>query len=163
MLRRLAGNSSIEPLKTLADVLEPANLRQRTRTHKYTQPTPLNRLVDATRPESRVAREFAQMVDRMDRDGMRAWLTLWRDNDARLRPILRESFLLSEDMPLSQDLSRLGSVGLEALDFLDRGRRPSPAWLDEQKAFLENAQTMRFELKLAVAPSIARLVQVADR
>jgi hexosaminidase len=163
MLRRLAGNSSIEPLKTLADVLEPANLRQRTRTHKYTQPTPLDRLVDAARPESRVAREFAQMVDRMDRDGMRAWLTLWRDNDARLRPILRESFLLSEDMPLSQDLSRLGSVGLEALDFLDRGRRPSPAWLDEQKAFLENAQTMRFELKLAVAPSIARLVQVADR
>ncbi|HYL34473.1 MAG TPA: family 20 glycosylhydrolase [Bryobacteraceae bacterium] len=163
MLHRLAGDNSIQPLETLADVLEPANLFQRTRTHKYTQQTPLNRLVDAVRPESRVAREFGGMVERMDREGMRASFMRWRDNDARLQPILRESLLLKEDIPLSQDLSRLGSIGLETLGWLDQGRRPPAAWLNEQKTFLENAAKMRSELKLAIAPWIEKLVQAAAR
>src|SRR6266851_8039978 len=40
MLERLSGGEPLEPLKILADVLYPANLGQRTRTHKYTQQTP---------------------------------------------------------------------------------------------------------------------------
>ncbi|MBZ5607089.1 MAG: family 20 glycosylhydrolase [Acidobacteriia bacterium] len=163
MLERLAGGHSIQPLKTLADVVEPANLGQRTRTHKYTQETPLNRLVDAARPESRVAREFAALVDGMDHAGLRAWLILWRDNPQRLQPILEASFLLKEDIPLSQDLGRLGSIGLEALDYLDRGQRPPAAWLAEQRKFLENAQKLRFELRLAVAPPVQKLVEAAAR
>jgi hexosaminidase len=143
--------------------LEPANLFPRIRTHKYTQQTPLTGLVDAVRPESRSAREFGQMVDRMDRDGMRQWLVRWCDNDTLLKPVLRDSSMMREDIPLSRDLSRLGSIGLEALDLLDQGRRPPAAWVEEQKAFLDNAQKMRFELRLAVAGPIARLVQVAAR
>ena len=68
MLERLAAGDPLEPLKTLADVVTPATFGQRIRTHKYTQLTPLNRLVDAARPESDTAREFAALVDRMDRD-----------------------------------------------------------------------------------------------
>ena len=72
-----------EPLKTLADVVEPATFGQRIRTHKYDQQTPLTGLVDIVPPESDTAREFAALVDRMDRVQMRIWLTRWRDNDAR--------------------------------------------------------------------------------
>ena len=44
MLERLAAGDPVGPLKTLADVLEPATFGQRIRTHKYTQLTPLDRV-----------------------------------------------------------------------------------------------------------------------
>ena len=163
MLERLTGGRSIASLKTLADVLEPATLGQRARTGKYTQETPLNRLVDAVRPESQTAREFAALVDRKDHAQIRAWLARWRDNDATVRPLLQNSFLLKEDITLSQNLSRLASIGLQALEFIDHGRRPPPRWLAQQRAFLEEASKVHAELRLAVAAPVAKLVQAAGR
>ncbi len=158
MLERFSAGEPVEPLKVLADVLYPGNLGQRTRTHKYTQQTPLNRLVDAVRPESRTAREFAALVDRMDKPQIRAWLTLWRDNDAKLKPIFGKSFLLTEDVQVSKDLSQVATIGLEALDYIDHGKRPPAAWLAQQKVFLENARKIRQELFIAIVPSIQKLV-----
>ena len=161
MLERLAGTAPIEPLKVLADVVKPGNLSQRARTHKYTQQMPLNRLVDAARPESVVALEFAAAVDANDRDRLRRWLTLWRDNDAQLAPLLQTTFLLQEDAPVSKNLSRLGAIGLQALDYLERGQRPPDAWLSEQRAFLADAKKLQAEVFLAIAPSIEKLVNAA--
>lgn len=163
MLERLAGGQSIASLKTLADVLEPASIGQRMRAEKYTQNTPLNRLVDAVRPESQVAREFAALVDRMDRPQLRAWLTFWRDNQAKIRPLLENSFLLKEDIPVSENLSRLGSVGLQALDFIDHHRRPPARWVAQQRAFIQDASKIHAELRLAVTPSVEKLIQAAGR
>ncbi len=159
MLRRMAGDDPIAPLKLLADVVEPADLDPRDETGKYTQQTPLNRLVDAARAESTTARQFAALVDNMDRVRIRSWLTLWRDNDAQLEPTLRKSFLLAEDMPLSKDLNRLGAIGLEALDFIERGQHPPAAWLSEQKTFLEQAKKLHAEVRIAVVPSIEKLIE----
>lgn len=103
------------------------------------------------------------MVTKMDQETMRDWLTRWRDNARKLRPTLQESVLLEEDIPLSEDLSRLGAIGLEALDYLERRRRPSAKWLAEQRAFLENAGKLRAELRLAIVPSIQKLVESAAR
>src|SRR5581483_2727092 len=41
-------------------------------------------------------------------------LTIWRDNDEELEPILLGSFLLHEVAPLLQDLSMVGTTGLLA-------------------------------------------------
>ena len=147
MLERLAAGDSVEPLKTLADVVVPATFGQRIRTHRYTQLTPLNQFVDAVRPESETAREFAALVDRMDRGQMRAWLTLWRNNDV-------------QSEPASEALRRLGAIGLEALDYLDRNERPSDQWLVEQRAFLETLKKPQAELRLAIAPSIEKLINL---
>lgn len=139
-----------EPLKTLADVVEPATFGERIRTHKYDQKTPLNGLVDRIPPESAVARQFAELVDRRNVDGtdlaqMRLWLSRWRDNQAPLQPA-------------SATLSRLGRIGLEALDYLDREQRPPDAWWKEQAAFLETLKKPQDELRFAIAPSIAKLL-----
>jgi hexosaminidase len=163
MLERLSGGRSIVALKTLADVLEPAGLGPRVRARTYLQDTPLNRLVDAVRPESQEAREFATLVDGMDRPQLRARLILWRDNAAKLRPLLETSFLLKEDIPISENLSRIGSVGLEALDFIDHNRHPPARWRAEQRVFLEQAVQVHAELRLPVAASVAKLVQRASR
>jgi hexosaminidase len=163
MLERLAAGAPIEPLKTLADVVAPATLGQRIRTHKYTQQTPLNRLVDTALPESETARNFALLVDRMgqletNRDEIRIWLARWRDNDAQLRPLLEKSELLREDVPVSENLNRLATIGLQALDYLARGERPPDAWLGQQRAFLEACKKPQAELRLAIVPSIEKLV-----
>jgi len=137
--------SFAEPLKTLADVVEPATFGQRIRLHKYNQQTPLDGLVDRVSPESEVARQFANLVERMDVARMRAWLTRWRDNQAPLQPA-------------SATLSRLGTIGLQALDYLDRRQPPPEAWLRQQEEFLETLKKPQNELRFAIAPSIARLI-----
>ena len=160
MLSRLAGDDAMEALKTLADVVEPATFGQRIRTHKHTQQSPLNGLVDAARPESDVAREFATLVDNMDREPLRLWLTRWRDNNARLHQTLDNSALLKEDIPVSDALSRLGSLGLEALDYLGRNQRPPETWLVEQRAFLQTFKKPLAEVRIAIVPSIEKLVSL---
>lgn len=161
MLRRIAGAEPIGPLKVLADALRAGDLDARDDTNKYTQQTPLNRLVDAARPESDVARRFAMMVDKKETAEIRVWLTAWRDNDAKLQPVLAKSFLAAEDAPISKELSRLGSIGLEALDFMERRRHAPQAWLDQQQAFLQQTAKLHLELWIAIVPSIQKLVDQA--
>jgi hexosaminidase len=145
--RGLALNSRYpsEPMKTLADVVTPATFGQRIRTHKYNQQTPLTGLVDMVQPESDTAREFAMLVDRMDREPIRAWLTRWRDNDARIEPA-------------SQILNHLGAIGLEALGYLDRSERPPEEWLARQRVFFETLKKPQNEVWFAILPSIEKLV-----
>jgi hexosaminidase len=147
MLERLAAGAPVAPFKALAGVAEPATFGQRIRTHKYTQLTPLNRLVDAARPESDTARRFAALVDANDRDQMRVWLKRWADNDV-------------PGEPASEALRRLSGIGLEALDYLDRGERPPEAWFAHQRAFLETCKRPIGEVRLAIAPSIEKLVNL---
>ncbi|MGA2212428.1 MAG: family 20 glycosylhydrolase [Bryobacteraceae bacterium] len=149
MLKRLAAGAPLEPLKTLADVVEPATFGQRIRTHKYNQQTPLTGLVDAVLPESDTAREFAMLADRVkedstDRPQLRMWLIRWRDNDARIEP--------------NGALEHLGAIGLQAIDYLERGERPPDAWLAQQRAFLETCKKPQAEVRFAIAPSIEKLV-----
>ena len=61
MLRRIAGTDDVSSLKVLADVVEPVKdyTREETATEPATSATPLNRVVDAVRPESATARQFA--------------------------------------------------------------------------------------------------------
>ncbi|MDQ6699992.1 MAG: family 20 glycosylhydrolase [Acidobacteriota bacterium] len=160
MLQRLAGSGPVEPLKTLADVVEPVKEYARSSSREYTQQTPLNRLVDAARPESDVARDFSHLVNR---DAVRTRLTLWRDNHAKLIPIIRRSPLLKEVEPLSSDLAKLGALGLEALAYSESGKRPPDSWIREAGAFLGTAKQPRAEVSIAVVAPIAKLVGYATR
>src|SRR5262249_50802028 len=111
MLERLAGTKEIESLRVLADVLEPVKNYSRSRSRKYETTTPLNRLVDAVRPESDKARAFAAMTQRflnkpdsfIETSAIVSQLTTWRDNDLRLQPLLQASVLLQEAVPASQN------------------------------------------------------------
>src|SRR5215472_1217860 len=60
MLERIAGSDDIAALRTLVDLLEPVKgyAREGLATTPPTQLTPLNRIVDAARPESLPARRF---------------------------------------------------------------------------------------------------------
>ena len=118
MLRRIAGGDDISALKVLADVVEPVKdyTREETAPAPATSLLPLNRVVDAVRPESATARQFADAVDELvanaAKPGSEAWikdiLKHWRENQAELQPQFEKSLLLKEVAPLSQNLSRSG-------------------------------------------------------
>jgi len=171
MLQRLAGKYTVESLKVLADVVEPVKLYARESAHHYTSETPLNRLVDAARPESDTARLFRNAVDQFLKDAPRVGrsqevqfvLTRWRNNDKKLRPILEQSELVAEAAPLSRDLSTAAKLGLEAVKFLKSGQPASVSWQDEGRRILDRAQEPRADVEIAVIPGIRKLVLAASQ
>ena len=163
MLERLTGMNSAAYVKILADVLAPVKFYARGEARQYTSQTPLNRLVDATRPESDAAREFAAMVDHLstNKDKIRKQLIIWRDNQAELIPVMQRSALLQEAAPLAEDVSALAGGGLEALDYLVAGKPAPESWIKEQLALLDRAEKARAELLIMIVPSIRKLVEAA--
>jgi len=171
MLRRIAGTDDVASLKVLADVLEPVKdyTREETATEPATSAKPLNRVVDAVRPESVTARQFADSVNALvagaSRPGtearVRALLGRWRDNQVELQPMFEKSLLLKDVAPLSQNLSALGAVGLAALDNLDRGEPAPAAWVTQQLAAVEQAKKPRAQLVIVVAPAVEKLIQAS--
>jgi hexosaminidase len=158
LLEGLAGSSEIDALKVLADVSEPGTLGLRHRVNpNYAQDTPLNRFVDAARPDSEVARRFASLVDRYlakradaaARDEIRQWLAIWAANDAKLQPMIARRQILRDAAPVSAMLSRIAAKGLAAM---------SGGGAARDDADLKAAQKPIGEVTLAVAQAIAKLV-----
>jgi hexosaminidase len=172
MLRRIAGTNDISALRTFTDVVEPVKdyNREELAVVEATNLSPLNRVIDATRPESMTARRFGNLVDALigghadseAKQEVRASLIRWRDNQSNLQPLESQSFLLTEIVPLSQDLTAVATTGLQALDYLDRGERAPDAWATQQFAFLEQARKPKAQLLLMVVPSVQKLVEASS-
>jgi len=141
LLERLAGSSDIAALRTLADVADPGALGLRHRVNPNSdQTTPLNRFVDAARPDSAVARHFSELVDRRDPEARR-WLELWASNNDKLRPLIDTRQILKEAGPVSELLAKVAAQALA-------GQSGTP----EMKA----AQQPIGDVTLAVGAAIAR-------
>ncbi len=172
MLRRIAGTNDISVLRTFTDVVEPVKdyNREELAVVEATSLSPLNRVIDATRPESMTARRFGNLVDALiggqadseAKQEVRASLIRWRDNQSNLQPLESQSFLLTEIVRLSQDLTAVATTGLQALDYLDRGERAPAAWATQQFASLEQAQKPKAQLLLMVVPSVQKLVEASS-
>ncbi len=176
MLRRMAGSSDVSSLAVLADVLEPMKDYGReeaaaTAGIALKSDQPLNRLEDAVAPESDIARKFSSAVDtfiasqfhdRATENQIRALLVMWRDNDARLEPLLQNSFLLKPVEPLSRDLASLGAAGLQAIDYLDKAETAPADWKSQQIAAIEEAKKPQADLLLAVAAPVQKLIEAVS-
>jgi len=166
MLERLAGNGPTAPVRTLADVVEPVKDYAREEAHGYDRFSPMNRLIDAARPDSETARQFAALVDGAMGDAeaqrqIREWLTLWRDNEAKLAPVMAHSALLAEDAEVSKDLAAIARAGLQALDRLTSAQVRNAGWVEEQRVVLDRAKKPKAELMISVEPAIRKLVEAA--
>jgi hexosaminidase len=172
MLRRIAGSDDISALRTFTDVVEPVKdyTREESAVVEATSLSPLNRVIDAARPESETARHFADLVnaivagtaDAGAKQEVRTLLTAWRDNQNNLQALEDHSFLLKEIVPLSQDLSAVATTGLQAVDYIDRAERPPNAWAEQQFVLLDQAQKPKAQLLLMVAPSVQKLVEASS-
>jgi len=170
MLRRMAGVEDISALRTLADVVEPVKDYARFESVKGTWDfrAPLNRLVDEANPESETGRRFQSLVQNYIRSGckdrdaeiqIRGLLTTWHDNNLKLKPLLQESFLSRETVPISEELSRLGAVGLSALDYLDKAEVSPEPWRMQQLAQADAAAAPQANVLLVVAQPVRQLIE----
>lgn len=126
MALRLSPGSAA-PVLTLLDAVGP--IRNMAHDHRIlaalagkTIVQPLNALADAAPVDSLVARAFNEKArrfaagDRSLEPELRAQLTLWRDNDARLAAAAQGNAMLQPALPVSAQLKVLAEVGLSALD-----------------------------------------------
>ena len=171
MLRRMGGTDSLY-LRALAEIAEPVKDYKRWDSSKgpIDFHAPLIRMVDAVYPESDTARSFRDLVQNYVRSGykdqvaaglIRSWLKTWQDNDSALHPLLEQSFLLHEVMPLSENLAALGAAGLQALDYLDKSEPSPESWRKQQLMLVEQAKTPTADLLLMVVAPIQQLIEAS--
>ncbi len=165
MMNRLAGDHASSELKVLASVVEPP--KEYTRENlgiKYYSYIPLNHLVDTVPPESDRARDFRNLAHRIatgnasasDFQQARQWLTLWRENDAALQPQLPDSELTAELAPVSRNLSQAATIGLAALDSLEKHQPVESA--QQQLTKLKQLEAPQAALLNMIVPGVEELV-----
>lgn len=167
MLERMSGNPNPVALRVLADVVQPPKGYERQSLRSFSDFTPLNHLDDAVPPESETARLFDGMARRIaagkgtpqDWQQARQWLVLWRDNDAKLQPLLARSFLTKDLAPVSRNLSQVAAIGLQALDDLKENRVVNPEVRQQNIDFLKDAAKPHAVLLLMVAAPVETLVE----
>ena len=164
MQERLAPGQ-LDELRTLSNVVEPAKRYERAPNH--TADDALNRLPDSVPPESIPARNFSLLVDRIvagsaspdDILSARELMIAWKMNHDKLSPALASSQLLADDIPISQNLSLAGAIGLEAMDRLAALSSAPSGWADQQISQLEPMKKPQAEVLLMIVPAIEKLVQ----
>lgn len=171
MLQRMSSASDPEALKVLAGVVQPPLGYQREELRDYDTSSALDHLVDAVPPESEAGREFNQLAmliaagraSTEQIDQARAWLTRWRDNDAKLRPMLKESELTAELISVSHTLSQVSAIGLSALDTIEKHQTIDAAAVQSKMAILKAAEKPDAVLRDMIVPSVEVLAEAAGR
>lgn len=171
MLRRLTNGNDISALKCFVDVVEPVKIYQRhSQGIKYASFSPYTRVVDAARPESMTARRFRKLTDEFVDSKksenvveMTAMLQSWKTNHAELEKTIKASPVLKEIEAMSQDLSSVSKVGLEAIEYVKKGKKAPEKWIAESKAALAQAKKPRGQTELAIAPAIEKLIKACEK
>ncbi len=131
---------------------------------------PLTGLVDAARPDSETARQFAANVDAflsdvprfsLYRPNLERTLVEWQTAGRALGPMIDRSPALKEIRPLADNLSVIADAGLEAISYLSAGDAATTEWRDAQLAKLNEAAKPRAALEFVVITSVRKLVIAA--
>ena len=166
MLRRLTDGEDDPAIDVLASVVEPPKEYDREGLATRSLYIPLNKLVDSIPAESNTAREFREIAGRIaagkgsaeDFDTARAWLTLWRDNDADLEPWVAGFSLTAELAPVSKNLSLTAGIGLSALNAIEKKQPVDAASQQAELAALKGYAAPQASLLNMVVPGVVSLV-----
>jgi hexosaminidase len=166
MVERLAAHRATEPLQGIVDLVEPVKDYNRGRRQKFTSLTPLNRVVDAARPESDEARDFARLVDALladpshaaGRDEVVSRLKRWQQDARDVVPIL-DGLLVQDVGPLVEHVAVVTTLGLRAVDALQR--KQAMALTAQEADALTKAGAPVADVLLMVTPPVKKLVEAA--
>lgn len=170
MLDRLTGNRGslyeASALIDLADAVEALGIVGRRDEHKYSSLVPLNRLVDAARPESEPARRLTLSVEAwlaaptQDTGSLiRQQLLTWAMTPVALHELGSGNYLLTELLPVADNLGHVGDIGIKALDFLDKRQSPPDGWAASQLQALTEYEKPKAEIRLAAVRPVRLLVE----
>lgn len=168
LLRQLAGQYDVEPLRTLVDVISPVRGYKRMHSGDYTIYSPLSSVADATTGNSWAAIRFNEMVDAFvqhpdaeKEQAIRAQLQRWIDNDPALEDQIRRSPALHSIEPLAHSLVTLSKIGLQALDNIDEKQPASHEWVRATTTDFLQAREPAAATKLRIVDAVEQLVVMA--
>lgn len=163
MRQRLAGSYPVEPLDTVASLVEPTKGYTR-HAQLYGIFSTLNRLEFAIQSESDTAREFrngvdAYLADRRTGEELSRHLAVWEQAAKDVRPMMTNQSVLTQELPVAEGVQVLSRVGQEALSYL-RGTAKAPAgWKAKAEAEISPYVDKRFgDLLIQIAPGVKKLV-----
>jgi len=172
MLRRLAGSEDIQVLRDFLRLVEPVDADTR-----FAQPdrpdrlTPLVRLRDIALPDSQGRREVGAMVAGLLRDpsstarrsDLEREFQSWTGLTPALGALGEHAPLVQDALPTATNLKSLAASGREALDYLARGEKAPPQWVQSKLQLLEDASKPQSHLVVAVVPALRQLILAAGK
>jgi hexosaminidase len=166
-LRQLARSEKIGPLEVLASVLEPVTFDERAHIQHPNQLTPLSQLVDAVSadPPSRHGFELimrAYLQDPAKRLQEETELTTtfkaWIAAEPEILHLMASSPTLAYAESRVQQLTELGTLGLEAVSYLSSGL-PAPAgWKAARMVVLDEAEKPQALVRFTMIKPLRDLV-----
>ena len=154
MLRQIAGVQDLGPLATIGKLASPEGVGTREQMNRggtpSTQLVPLVKPVDAVVPDPPYRRKFATQVDALLNNGpkfttgsdeLTSTFTTWRDMVPGFAALAANAPVLDSASSRVLQLQKLGSAGLEALQYLQSGKSAPSEWRDLQFALIKQAET----------------------
>jgi hexosaminidase len=152
MLRQVSGNADLGVLGVLGKVASPegASVREQLTRRGNTQLTPLVHVTDAVVPDPPYRRQFAVLVDQLFDDApkfaagsekLTRTFQQWRDLGASFAVMAAKAPVLQDASSRVAQLQKLGSAGIEAMDYLHSGTTPSGNWKETQLTLIKLAET----------------------
>ncbi len=169
MLESISGEANPTALRVLASAVQPPQGYVRGGLQPAFTYTPLNQLVDAIPPESDAARTFQQLAaaiaagsaTQAQQEQAHSMLMTWRANAQQLAPMLSRSPQMLELAPVSERLSRVAEIGLDAMLELEGGQHSTPEMTAEWTRELKADEAPQAVLVLPIVASVRQLVQAA--
>ncbi len=149
-LRALTGTTNIDALRVFASVLEPVSFGERYEGQHTSQLTPLDRLVDAVRPDPPSRHELEVLVQAFlenpsqhdaERHRLEDIFATWAAAAPKIQQQVSASPLLAADATeRAQQFSQLAQIGSEAVAHLAGGNAAAAGWKQNSLAALDAAQ-----------------------
>lgn len=170
MMRQMANAYDTKALEILVNVIEPLKIYERNQGDTmYTVFSPFTKLADVATPDQGLPRVFNKQVDSFLakpsaalENSIREWLTVWKNNDAQFKVMLRNAPVLQEGALLSENLSLLASAGLDALQHINDKQKANADWLKRSLAVVTAARQQGGRCELQVVDPIEKLIKQAS-
>ncbi|MBX6361237.1 MAG: family 20 glycosylhydrolase [Acidobacterium ailaaui] len=170
-LRALAGTTDINALHVFASVLEPVSFGERYEAQHTSQLTPLDRLIDAVRPDppakhntELLVREFLQDPSQHQGEGqqLQRIFSQWQAVAPEVEQQLNASPLLAEDATLrAQQWPGLAKIGSDAVHYLTGGAAPA-GWKQSSLAAIDAAQKPSGMVRFVFLAPLRQLVNAVS-
>jgi hexosaminidase len=166
-LRELSGARQTGSFETLASVLEPVPFDQRAHLQHANQLTPLDRLVDALPPDPPSRHDFELLTRTYlkqpsagtpEEKKLTSVFNAWISAEPEILRSIADAPLLAESIPRAEQLTGLGTIGLEAVSFLSSGLRADAGWKAARLAVLDEAEKPQALVRFTVIKPLRDLV-----
>lgn len=173
ILRGMAQQYNIEPLKILTDVSRPLQGYNRNPGgHVYHSYSPFMLFADACIADPPDAYHFNKLVKGfLDGDLMKvnketfntinSYLSMWEANDKKFLKMAKKAPILNNIAQLSANLSALAIIGKEAIIYAQKEQTPDKNWIENSKAVVSESRKQGGRTELQIVDSIESLINVA--